>query len=208
MKRFRFTVFTVLSLCLLAALLPAQTVEPNEKLANDRMPPAQVMDSIGVKAGMTIGEIGAGRGRYTIHLASRVGPAGKVYANDINSASLIYLRSRCEKDGLTNVETILGQVDDPLLPKAALDMAVMVWVFHHLDEPVVLLKNLKPSLKPGATVVILDPDPERNGEKDSDRPSSAASVRKEAEAAGYELIKVETFLPRDTIFILRVKSGA
>jgi SAM-dependent methyltransferase len=87
-------------------------------------------------------------------------------------------------------------------------MVVMVWVFHHLDEPVALLKNLKPSLRPGATVVILDPDPQRNGEKDSDRPSSEASVRKEAEAAGFELVKVETFLPRDTIFILRAMTSA
>ena len=87
-------------------------------------------------------------------------------------------------------------------------MAVMVWVFHHLDEPVALLQSLKPSLKPGATVVILDPDPERGGERDSHRPSSAASVRKEVEAAGYELVRTETFLPKDLIFILRVKTAA
>jgi ubiquinone/menaquinone biosynthesis C-methylase UbiE len=208
MIKARIFILPTIVLSLLAVSLPAQTVEANEKLANDRMPPAQVMDAVGVKPGMIIGEIGAGRGRYTIHLASRVGPSGRIYANDINAASLSYLKSRCEKDGLTNVGTILGRVDDPLLPKGALDMAVMVWVFHHLDEPVALLKNLKASLKPGATVVILDPDPERGGERDSERPSSAESVRKEAEAAGYELVKTETFLPKDLIFVLRVKAAA
>jgi ubiquinone/menaquinone biosynthesis C-methylase UbiE len=183
----------------------SQTVDSWEENSNKRQPPQEVMDVIGVKPGMVIGEVGAGRGRYTVHLAMRVGGEGKIYANDINEKSLAYLRERCKRDGIKNVETILGKVDDPLLPREALDMVVMVWVYHHLEKPVELLKNLIPSLKAGATVVIIDPAPERGGERDSHRPSTKASVEKEAEKAGFELIRTETFLPKDNIFILRVK---
>jgi ubiquinone/menaquinone biosynthesis C-methylase UbiE len=183
----------------------SQTVDSWEKGPNKRQPPQEVMDVIGIKPGMVIGEVGAGRGRYTVHLAMRVGGAGKIYANDINEKALSYLRERCKRDGIENVEIILGKVDDPLLPKESLDMVVMVWVYHHLDKPIDLLKNLIPSLKTGATVVIIDPAPERGGEKDSHRPSTKTSVEKETEKAGFELIRTETFLPKDNIFILRVK---
>jgi ubiquinone/menaquinone biosynthesis C-methylase UbiE len=184
----------------------SQTIDSWEKGPNKRQPPQEVMDVIGVKSGMVIGEVGAGRGRYTVHLAMRVGGAGKIYANDINEKSLSYLRERSTRDGIENVETILGNVDDPLLPKEALDMVVMVWVYHHLDKPIDLLKNLIPCLRTGATVVIIDPAPERGGEKDSHRPTTKASVEKEAGKAGFELIRTETFLPKDNIFILRVKT--
>jgi ubiquinone/menaquinone biosynthesis C-methylase UbiE len=184
----------------------SQTVEQREKGPNERQPPQKVMDAIGVKPGMVIGEVGAGRGRYTVHLAMRVGETGKVFANDINERALDFLRERCERDGIENVETVLGKVDDPLFPKGTLDMVIMVWVYHHLDEPIELMKNLTSSLKPGATVVIIDPDPEVEGEKDSHRPTTKASVEQEVGKAGFELLRMETFLPKDNISILRVKT--
>ena len=174
-----------------------------EHRANERQPPEQVMNCIGVKPGMVIGEIGAGRGRYTLHLAKRIGAMGKIFANDIDQEALVYLQERLKRNHIVNVQTVLGHEDDPLFPKNSLDMAIMVWVYHHLDQPMALLKNLIPSLKPGAMVVIIDPDPDRKGEKDSKRPSSKNSVGKEVRAAGFELVRVETFLPRDLIFILR-----
>ncbi len=174
-----------------------------EHRANERQPPEQVMNCIGVKPGMVIGEIGAGRGRYTLHLAKRISATGKIFANDIDQGALAYLQKRLKRNHIVNVQTVLGREDDPLFPENSLDMAIMVWVYHHLKQPVALLKNLIPSLKPDALVVIIDPDPDREGEKDSKRPSSKNSVGKEARAAGFELVRVETFLPRDLIFILR-----
>ena len=116
------------------------------------------MYAIGVKPGMAIGEIGAGRGRYTVHLAMRVGETGKIHANDINSSVLEH--ERCRQDGVRNVEIILSKVDDALFPGAALDMVFMVWDHHHMEEPVAVLRSVIPSLKPNATVVIVDPIPE------------------------------------------------
>jgi ubiquinone/menaquinone biosynthesis C-methylase UbiE len=202
---------------LLAQLAPAaasaQTVDPREKTANDLQPPAKVMDAVGIKPGMVIGEVGAGRGRYTIFLAKRVGDTGKIYANDINASALAYLRERCERDGITNVETVLGKVDDALLPKAALDMVFMVWVYHMMESPVPMLASLVPSLKPGATVVIVDPVPADVEDEFRSAPPDAKftvptkeHVERDAALAGFELIRSMTgFLEKDNIFILRKK---
>ncbi len=187
--------------------------EAREMSATLRQPPDKVMDAIGVKPGMVIGEIGAGRGRYTVYLARRVGESGKVLANDIDERSLAYLKDRCQRLGFKNVETILGEEEDPLFPDNSLDLAIMVWVYHMLDKPDGLLKNLRSSLKPAATLVILDPpDKEIDEEFGVDRsdpnikiPTIRERVEKSATASGFELVRVETFLPEDIIFILRAK---
>ena len=183
----------------------AQTVEASERGTNAIQPPDKVMDAIGVKPGMVIGEVGAGRGRYTVHLAHRVGQTGRIYANDIDKDALRHLRERCRQDETTNVEIIVGKVDDPLFPKASLDMVFMILTYHHLSRPVELLKNLIPSLKPGATVVIVDPDPEKNKGGYSGEVTSPEKMRREAAEAGFEVARTDTFLPRDNIFILRLK---
>jgi predicted RNA methylase len=128
------------------------TVEPWEWAINLRQPVQKVIETIGLKPGMVIGEVGAGTGRVTVWLAVAVGPTGKVYANDIDASALDHLKKRCAKEGLTNVTTILGTVEDPCLPRAALDIAFMT-------------KHLPPSGKTGRT----RPQPASNpqGERDS-----------------------------------------
>jgi SAM-dependent methyltransferase len=186
-----------------------------KKINEERQPPEKVMDAIGVKPGMIIGEVGAGRGRYTVHLARRVGSEGKIFANDIDESALSYLRERCRRNNIQNIETILGTVDDPLFPERSLDMVMMVWVYHMLEQPIPLMKNLRTSLKPGATVVILDPPDdeidaemrELKGKLDPDRPTIKERIEKGGAEAGFELVRIETFLPKDTIYILKVKSN-
>ncbi len=165
------------------------------------------LDAMGIRQGMTVGEIGAGNGRITLALARRVGERGKVYANDIDSKSLAQLVATCERRGVKNIETITGTVDDPMFPKGALDLAIAAIVYHHLEQPVALLRNLASSLKPGATLVIVDPAYDRTGDKDSDRPTTRERVEAEAVDAGYELLAVNASLPRDNIFILRLKGA-
>lgn len=184
--------------------------EPWEKGLNQRQPPEIVFNAIGLKPGMTIGEIGAGRGRYTVLLASKVGQTGKVFANDIDESSLAYLRGRCRRLSLSNVEIIVGEMDNPLFTNNSLDMAIMVLVYHMIENPDNLLLNLKRSLKPGSKLVILDPrDEEIDREFGIDRskpnskiPTITERIQKSANVAGYKLIKVDTTLPRDYIFIL------
>ena len=104
--------------------------------------PDKVMDVVGVKPGMVIGEVGAGNGYFTFHLSRRVGDSGKIYANDISSRALTSLSRKCDEEGITNIETIVGEVEDPLLPDDELDMVFIVNAFHDLGKPVKLLLSL------------------------------------------------------------------
>ncbi len=176
-----------------------------------RQPPDKILSAIGVRQGMVIGEIGAGRGRFTVYMAREVGPSGKIYANDIDEKALSYLKGRAVRQGFKNIQTIIGKQDDPCFPDNSLDMAVMVLVYHMLEKPDNLLKNIKNGLKPGANLVIIDPvdrlideefgvDRTKPGEK---TPKIQERIEKSAREAGYELIRTETFLTDDFIFILK-----
>jgi len=175
---------------------------PREVRLNERQPPDLVLKTIGIKPGMTIGEVGAGRGRYTVQIASRIGPSGMVYANDIVKESLQYIEKRCADQGLTNIKTVLGGLTDPKLPSGALDMVIMVNVVHCLAEPVALLRNIKRSLKPDGVIAIvegnLDKDPSTAGEW-----YSRSKLLKIYKDAGYDLVREETFLPKDNIYFLK-----
>ncbi len=176
----------------------------NEARLNRLQPPDQIMDAIGVKKGMIVAEIGAGRGRYVVQLAVRVGENGKVYAEDIDAASLQYLERRCERGGLKNVETILGDVTDPKLPKGELDLIFIISAYHHFDDPVALLKNARPALKSDGILAI--------GEWVSlDESNSEYNTPKKMEAqmkkAGYRLDRIETFLEKNNMYIYVFQVG-
>lgn len=215
MKHFRSTVIIIsILLAVLTALLPAQVAtqasrdagqlaEPQEKRSNEVQPPEVVMDILGIRPGMFVGEVGAGRGRVTVHIAARVGEKGKVYANDINPAAVDYLKARCRRLGLSNVETILSLPDDARFPQNSMDLVVMTWVYHHVDNPVPLLKNLQPSLKPWGIVALVEPKPEHT--EDSRKVLTRSSVGEEARAAGFTLDAViEDRLKEDNVFVLRL----
>lgn len=167
--------------------------------------PEKVMEATGVKPGMVIGEIGAGRGYFTFWLAKGVGATGKIYANDIDSAALAAIERRRAAEHVGNIETVLGSVEDPRLPAGALDMVFMVNAFHDLAHPVELLANLLPALKPGAVVVIMDRDPARSGE-------SHFLPREEVEEivgrSVFEIVRVETFLRYHNLYILKARDPA
>lgn len=162
--------------------------------------PERVMDTVGILPYMQIGEVGAGGGYFTVWLARRVGPKGHVYANEINSRYLDYIKERCEKEEIFNVTTILGEEADPLFPAGALDMVIMVNVYHELSKPNEMMKAIIPSLKPGGTVVIVDYDEKKRGPRHTAAPEE---VIEEVAAAGYELLGREDYLPRQFILILR-----
>jgi ubiquinone/menaquinone biosynthesis C-methylase UbiE len=200
----------VLSLILLGSAagppLPGQTqsLEAWESKTFEKQPPDRVMEAAGITPGLVIGEVGAGKGRFTLHLARQVGPTGRVLANDIDAEGLAVIRDRCQRAGIDNVETILGKENDASFPDGELDMVFMVWTYHFFDQPVVMLRSLIPALKPGATVVLVEPDPER-GPGGSEHGVSAKRMQKEAAEAGFELLRTETFLAEDLIFVLRLR---
>ena len=178
-------------------------VEGWEVRVNRRQPIDKVIEVMGVKPGMVIGEVGAGTGRVTVWLADAVGPSGKVYANDIDEEALDHLRSRCKREGLNNVETIIGTVEDPRLPLRALDIAFMTNTYHHLEKPIELVRNLLPTLKKGGRLVIVERDKDRSVHKDE--ATSKSDFIKQMHQAGFEVVQIDTSMQEDNIYVCTPK---
>jgi SAM-dependent methyltransferase len=164
--------------------------------------PDRAIDVLRIEKGATVADVGAGSGYMTVKLSKKVGPQGKVYANDIQQGMLDLLNKRLVKSKITNVITVLGTQDDPRLPLEALDLIIMVDVYHELSQPQVILRKLRSSLKPGGRLVLLeyrkeDPDvPIRPEHK-----MSVADAKLELEAEGFKLTKTNEDLPRQHILI-------
>lgn len=175
---------------------------PREVRLNERQPPELVLKTIGIKPGMIIGEVGAGRGRYSVHIASKIGPSGMLYANDIVESYLQTIEQRCAENGQKNVKTILGDVTDPKLPLDALDAVIMVNVVHCLAKPVELLRNIKKSLKPNGFIAIVEGSLEKLPSAEGEW-WSRSKLLKIFEDADYDLYREEGFLPMDNIYFLK-----
>ncbi len=122
----------------------------------------RVMDLLQIKENSTVADIGAGSGWFTTRAARRVGANGKVYAVEINQDFIKHINERAAKEQLTNIQTILGKEDDPLLPANSLDAVLILKTYHEIAQPVRLLQNLRGSLKSTALLGIID----RNGKGD------------------------------------------
>lgn len=152
----------------------------------------RVMDILGIAPGKNVADIGAGSGWFTVRAARRVGSAGTVYAVDINPEAISYIDRRLKGESLSNVKTILSKSDDPLLPQDAVDAVLLLKTYHEVADPVALLEHLRPSLRPGAKLGIID----RNG-NGTDHGVSRKIVVKEAEQAGYQMLQDYDFVKPD-----------
>jgi ubiquinone/menaquinone biosynthesis C-methylase UbiE len=168
----------------------------------DEEEPDLAIDALTLQPGSTVGDVGAGSGYMTVRMARKVGPSGRVYANDIQPEMLTLLRARLAREKITNVETVLGAVDDPKLPAAALDLILMVDVYHEFQQPQAMLRHMHAALRPGGRLVLLeyrkeDPSiPIRLEHK-----MTVAEAKLEVEAEGFMLSKVDPVLPRQHILI-------
>ncbi len=166
--------------------------------------PDRIIDTLGVRQGMVIGEVGAGEGYFTFKLAQRVGPSGHIYANDIAQRVLDRINTECREKKINNITTILGKVEDPLFPPAQLDLVVMMRVFHDLSKPVKLINNIIPALKPGALLVIIDPDADKL-KQDQRHFYTKNKVLAIMQESKFVLVELLEFLPQDNIYIYRIK---
>jgi SAM-dependent methyltransferase len=117
----------------------------------------RVMNLLGVRPGLAVADIGAGSGYYTVRLARRVGPGGHIYAEDIVPVFLTRLARRVAGEGLAGTVTVVrGEPHDPRLPAASVDLALLVHMYHEVEQPYGLLWNLRPALRPGGRVAVID----------------------------------------------------
>ena len=159
-----------------------------------------------IAKGAAVADIGAGSGYITERLAARVGPAGTVFANDVQPQMLELLARRLARRKIANVTLVQGTLDDPKLPPASVDLELMVDVYHEFSQPQAMLRHLRDALKPGGRMVLLeyrkeDPSiPIRPEHK-----MSVAEAKLEVEAEGFTLSKVDESLPRQHILIFTAK---
>ncbi len=157
--------------------------------------PERIMDVLGIADGSRVADLGAGGGWFTIRLAQRVGPNGRVFAEDVQRQMIDSIRQRVANQRLTNVETILGTVDDPRLP-GQLDAVLVVDAYPAFSNPVTVLRHIARALAPHGRLGIVDfkldgvggPGPPLDERLDP------AVVRRDAEQAGLRLLREDTFL--------------
>lgn len=151
--QFWSVLFIPLLLVLPAASLRAQNAGP----ARDAWQhPEEVMDAIGVERGATVADVGCGEGYFTFHLADRVGPSGRVYAEDIVQSHLDDIQREAGREGLKQVSTILGAPDDPRLPASSLDDVLAMDTYHEWHEHAAMLRHIFAALKPGGIFALID----------------------------------------------------
>ncbi|WP_374405490.1 class I SAM-dependent methyltransferase [Pelagerythrobacter sp.] len=129
-----------------------------EDVRDNRGEAETVMDLAGIAPGMSVADIGAGEGYYTVRLADRVGEDGRVLAQDIDREALDRLARRVERERLDNASIKLGEPADPMLPEDSFDRVFMVHMYHEIGEPYAFLWRLWPALREGGRVIVVDVD--------------------------------------------------
>ena len=169
--------------------------------------PERVLDALHIRPGSTVADVGAGVGYFTWRLAKRVGPAGKVIAVDVQQKMLDLMAEEVKKRNITNVEMVLGGVRDPRLPDGAVDLALLVDVYHELSEPEVIMSHIRQSLKPDGRLVLVE-----YRKEDPSIPilplhkMSVEDVRSEIEPVGFQFQQALEFLPTQHILVFSKKS--
>jgi ubiquinone/menaquinone biosynthesis C-methylase UbiE len=164
--------------------------------------PDEAIDALNLQRGQVVADIGAGSGYMSEKMAKKVGPTGRVYAEDIQPQMLDLLQKRMDRQRLTNIVPVLGTGDDPKLPAGSLDLELMVDVYHEFQKPVAMVDRLRDALKPGGRMVLLE-----YRKEDPTIPIQAAHkmtvevAKLEIEAQQFKLTKVDERLPRQHILI-------
>ena len=143
----------------------------------------QLIRALGIQPGMAVADIGAGSGYHTLRLSPVVGDRGVIYAEDIVESYISGLRREAAARGLKNVRIVVGTADDPKLPPRGVDRAVMVHMYHEIQNPYAVLWRLAGYMKPSGRVAVID----------LDRPTLShgtppALLKCEFEAVGYRRI--------------------
>lgn len=169
--------------------------------------PQRVMNELNIGPGMDVADVGAGIGYFALELSKRVGETGKIFASDIDENALSYLNERRKNEGLDNITIIHGKEDNPMIPKASVDLVLMVNTIHLVKEKLIFLDNLRDSLKENGKLVFIQwdaekMDPELPGWDSQDRALyTMHTMLNTVYDADYEVLEIKDFLPMQLIYI-------
>jgi SAM-dependent methyltransferase len=152
----------------------------------------RVLDHLGVRPGMRVADIGAGLGYYVARLARRLGPGATIYAQDVSAETLGRLQARVARERLQGVRLVHGDPNDPKLPPAQIDLALLSHVYHEIDNPYEFFYRLHPALAAGARVAVVD-----NDKPTGDHGTPPALLRCELAAVGYREVDRVSLAPAD-----------
>ena len=193
--------FWLLPLICLAYLVSAVTLWAQSRASEESrreqwQKVEQIFAEMGLRPGSTVADVGAGDGFFTTRLARAVGSNGRVFAVEINDAAIQRLRRRLQEDGVENVTIVKGAPDDPKLPEATLDAALIVNAYHEMEQHQAMLAALRRALKPDGRLVIVEPvTPSRRGRPRADETRNheidPEYVLQDARAAGFAVVALK-----------------
>ena len=154
----------------------------------------EIVEALGLKAGMDVADVGAGTGLFTIPIAEAVGPEGAVFAVDIAPNFLRHIAGRAERAGLDNVCTVLGTQTSTQLPPDSVDLVYICDTYHHFEDPESSLRSIRRALRPGGRLVLIEFDRVEGSSSDfilehvrDTRNGFVVEIQK----AGFEAVRIE-----------------
>lgn len=196
MRRLLIAILFVATTSAYAQLAPRKadewvtTLEGPQRVATQKID--EVIAKLSLKPGMIVADIGAGSGLFARPLAKAVGAAGKVYAVDVQQDLLDFINKRSQEEKIGNIQTVLGEFDDPKIPTRNVDLAFINDVLHHIQNRAVYLKSLGTYVKPGGRIAIIEMD--KNDPNTPHRTQPELLVSREEivqwmSAAGFRLVQ-------------------
>ena len=179
----------------------------NTEASSAKSKPVEIISSLRIHEGDIIADIGSGGGYFTLAIAGKVGKTGRVYAVDVKSKYLDFIRRKATREGFDNISTVLAEGGKMDLPLAGLNLVFARNVFHHLSAPTDYFSNIKKYLKPGGRVAIIDHKPKRgfNFIAFFKHYTPGETVIQELERSGYVMMRSFDFLPDQTFTVFIVK---
>jgi ubiquinone/menaquinone biosynthesis C-methylase UbiE len=200
MRRILATVAAALLLFAPTGAQQTGLTEGQQKAADLEVP--ELTKLLELKPGMTVADVGAGFGAWTVRFAKVVGNSGRVYASDIGPAQLAALRDTVRRDSLSNVTVIEGAANATNLPALCCDAILIRDAYHHLTQPEDIVKSLAAALKPGGRLAVIDFPPRPNSEVPSGVPTNRRGhgvppevVEKEVGAVLTHVQTIATWVP-------------
>jgi cyclopropane fatty-acyl-phospholipid synthase-like methyltransferase len=160
------------ALLVYATATAQQTALTDAQIKSAEIEIPRLVELLELKPGMTVADVGAGFGAWTMRLARELGPTGRVYATDVGAAQIAALRDVTQRERLNNVTVIEGAVSSSNLPALCCDAILIRDAYHHFTEPGALIRSFAASLKPGGRLAVIDFPPRPNTEVPSGVPAN------------------------------------